>query len=133
MEKLQYNSDKEIHRVGLSATVGNISEAGKFLVGNNRKCEIIQDKSMRKYDVEVKYVNGTIHEVAYGIIDYVKEMIIDSPVLLFTNSRGESETLATVLKEKTKMRIELHHGSLSKQVREETEKMLNDGEPGIVV
>ena len=133
LEKLQYNSDKEIHRVGLSATVGNISEAGKFLVGNNRKCEIIQDKSMRKYDVEVKYVNGTIHEVAYGIIDYVKEMKIDSPVLLFTNSRGESETLATVLKEKTKMRIELHHGSLSKQVREETEKMLNDGEPGIVV
>ena len=133
LERLQHNSNKEIHRVGLSATVGNVPEAGEFLVGKNRTCEIIHDKTMRSYDVDVKYVNGGIYEVADGIIDYIEKLKIQSPVLLFTNSRGESETLATVLKEKTKMRIELHHGSLSKQVREETEKMLNDGEPGIVV
>ena len=64
MERLQLNSNQEIHRVGLSATVGNISEAGKFLVGNNRKCEIIQDSSIRKYDVTVKFVDGGIYEVA---------------------------------------------------------------------
>ncbi len=133
MERLQLNSNQEIHRVGLSATVGNISEAGKFLVGNNRKCEIIQDSSIRKYDVTVKFVDGGIYEVADGIIDYVKEMKIHSPVLLFTNSRGESETLASVLKERTKMKIDMHHGSLSRQVREETETILRDGIPGIVV
>ena len=133
LERLQYNSNKEIHRVGLSATVGNVSQAGKFLVGNNRKCEIIHDKSIRNYDVDVKFVEGGINEVADGIIDYVKEMKIHSPVLLFTNSRGESETLASVLKERTSMRIDLHHGSLSRQVREETETILRDGIPGIVV
>ena len=31
------------------------------------------------------------------------------------------------------MNIELHHGSLSKQVREETESILRSGKPGIVV
>ena len=133
LERLQYNSNKEIHRVGLSATVGNISEAGKFLVGNNRQCEITHDKSIRDYDVDVKFVDGGINEVADGIIDYVKEMKIQSPVLLFANSRGESETLASVLKERTSMRIDLHHGSLSRQVREETETILRDGTPGIVV
>jgi len=133
MERLQLNSNQEIHRIGLSATVGNISEAGKFLVGNNRKCEIIRDKSIRKYDVNIKFVDGGIYEVADGIIDYVKEMKIHSPVLLFTNSRGESETLASVLKERTKIKIDLHHGSLSRQVREETETILRDGTPGIVV
>ena len=133
MERLQLNSNQEIHRIGLSATVGNISEAGKFLVGNNRKCEIIRDKSIRKYDVNIKFVDGGIHEVADGIIDYVNEMKIHSPVLLFTNSRGESETLASVLKERTKIKIDLHHGSLSRQVREETETILRDGTPGIVV
>ena len=133
LERLQLNSNQDIHRVGLSATVGNISEAGKFLVGNNRKCEIIQDKSIRKYDVDIKFVDGGIYEVVDGIIDYVKEMKIHSPVLLFTNSRGESETLASVLKERTKMKIDLHHGSLSRQVREETETILRDGIPGIVV
>ena len=133
MERLQLNSNQEIHRIGLSATVGNISEAGKFLVGNNRKCEIIRDKLIRKYDVNVKFVDGGIYEVADGIIDYIKEMKIHSPVLLFTNSRGESETLASVLKERTKIKIDLHHGSLSRQVREETETILRDGIPGIVV
>ena len=133
LERLQLNSNQEIHRVGLSATVGNIYEAGKFLVGNTRKCEIIRDKSIRHYDVDVKFVDGGIYEVAKGIIDYVNKMKIHSPVLLFTNSRGESETLASVLKERTKMKIDLHHGSLSRQVREETETILRDGVPGIVV
>ena len=133
LERLQFNSQKEIHRIGLSATIGNISDASKFLVGNNRKCEIIVDKSVRKYEVDVKFVDGGIHEVADKIIDYVKEMQINSPVLLFANSRGESETLASVLKEKTKIKIDLHHGSLSRQVREETETILRNGIPGIVV
>ncbi len=133
LERLQFNSNKEIQRIGLSATVGNITEAGKFLVGNNRKYEIMHDKSIRNYDVDVKFVAGGINEVVDGIIDYVKEMKIHSPVLLFANSRGESETLASVLKERTNMRIDLHHGSLSRQVREETETILRDGIPGIVV
>ena len=78
-------------------------------------------------------MDGGIHEVADKIVDYVKKMQINSPVLLFANSRGESETLASVLKERTKMKIDLHHGSLSRQVREETETILRDGIPGIVV
>ena len=133
LERLQLNSKKEIHRIGLSATIGNITDASKFLVGNNRKCEILIDKSVRKYEVDVKFVDGGIHEVADEVISNIKEMQIHSPVLLFTNSRGESETLASVLKERTKIKVDLHHGSLSRQVREETETILRDGVPGIVV
>ena len=133
MERLELNSNQEIHRVGLSATVGNVSEAGKFLVGSNRHCEIIQDKAIRKYDVDIKFVNGSISEIAEEINDYIIKLNINSPVLLFTNSRGESEFLASVLKEKTTIQVELHHGSLSRQVREETENILRDGKLGIVV
>jgi len=133
LERLQLNSNQKITRVGLSATVGNIEEAGQFLVGTNRPCKIIQDKSIRKYDVEVKFVKGSISEVADSIIEYVEKSDINSPILLFTNTRGESEFLASILKEKTLMNIELHHGSLSRQVREETESILRSGASGIVV
>lgn len=133
LERLQLNSHSEITRIGLSATVGNIDEAAKFLVGTKRKCKIIQDKSTRKYDVEIKYVDGTISDVADSIIEYVKKIELDSPILLFTNTRGEAEFLATVLKEKSTIGIELHHGSLSKQVREETEALLSEGKKGIIV
>jgi ATP-dependent Lhr-like helicase len=133
IERLELNSKYPLTKVGLSATVGNFEEAGKFVVGTKRKCEIIQDTSVRKYDVEVKYVNGTISDVAQKIIDYVIELELDSPILLFTNTRGESEFLASILKEKSSIPIELHHGSLSKQVREETELTLRQGKRGIVV
>jgi len=133
LERLQLNSNQKIIRNGLSATIGNTDEAAKFLVGTNRPCEIVQDKTIRNYQVEVKFVGGSISEVADSIIQYVEKLNLDSPILLFTNTRGESEFLASILKEKTTMNIELHHGSLSKQVREETESVLRSGANGIVV
>ncbi|MGI0003582.1 MAG: helicase-related protein, partial [Nitrosopumilaceae archaeon] len=102
-------------------------------MGTKRKCRIIQDNSIRKYDVEVKYIDGAISDVVDYIIEYVTKNHPNSPVLLFTNTRGESEYLASILREKTTLRVELHHGSLSQEVREETEETLRQGRPGIIV
>ncbi len=133
LERLQFNSNLEITRIGLSATIGNPEESGKFVVGTKRKLKIVQDASIRKYEVDVKYIEGTISDVAVFISEYVTEQDLHSPVLLFTNTRGESEFLASILKEKSPISIELHHGSLSRQVREETEDSLREGKKGIVV
>ncbi len=133
IERLQINSKLYLTKIGLSATVGNFKEAGKFVVGTKRKCQIIRDNSVRNYDVEVKFVNGTISDVADKIIEHVLELNLDSPILLFTNTRGEAEFLASILKEKSTINIELHHGSLSKEVREDTELTLREGKRGIVV
>ncbi|MDC0169187.1 DEAD/DEAH box helicase [Candidatus Nitrosopelagicus sp.] len=133
LERLQIKSKNEIHRIGLSATVGNPEEAGHFLVGSERKFELIHDTSLRNYDVDVVFVDGIMDDVASEIIEYVKKEQITSPVLLFTNSRGESERLSSILKQKTSLNVELHHGSLSRQVREETEDILREGKSGIVV
>ena len=133
LERLQFNSKSEMTRIGLSATVGNTNETAKFVVGTKRKCKIVRDTSIRKYDVEVKYIDGTISDVVYFINEYVAKNYPNSPVLLFTNTRGESEYIASLLREKSPLRIELHHGSLSQEVREETEETLRAGKPGIVV
>jgi len=133
LERLQANTKFSVTRVGLSATVGNTAEAAKFVVGTRRKCRIIEDHSIRKYDVEVKYIDGTITDIVDHVSDYVSKNHPDSPVLLFTNTRGESEYLASLLKERSGIPIEMHHGSLSQQVREETEETLRAGRPGIVV
>ena len=133
LERLQLNSIKEITRIGLSATIGNTEESGKFIVGTKRKCKIIRDSSIRKYDVDVKYIDGSISDVADFILDYVTKKDLNSPILLFTNTRGESEFLASILKEKSLINVELHHGSLSREVREETEQSLREGKSGIVV
>ena len=133
IERIQLTSKLPLTKIGLSATIGNFEEAGKFVVGSKRKCKIIRDTSIRKYDVEIKFVDGTISDVADKIIEYVKEQNLNSPILLFTNTRGEAEFLASILKEKSTINIELHHGSLSKEVREDTEFSLRKGNYGIVV
>ena len=133
LERLQLNSKSDITRVGLSATIGNIEETAKFVVGTKRKCKIVKDTSIRKYDVEIEYIDGTISDVADSIIEYITKLDLNSPVLLFTNTRGEAEFLASILKEKSTINIELHHGSLSRQVREETESILREGKQSIVI
>jgi len=133
LERLELNTKNEIHRIGLSATVGNPEEAGHFLVGSERKFQLIHDTSLRNYDVDVVFVDGIMDDVAVKIIEYIKKQNITSPVLLFTNSRGESERLSSILKQKTSLNVELHHGSLSRQVREETEDILRQGKSSIVV
>lgn len=133
LERLQLNAKLPMTRIGLSATVGNSDDAAKFLVGTKRKYEIIRDNTIRKYDVEIKHVNGTISDVADFIVDYLVKLNLDSPVLLFTNTRGEAEFLASILREKSPISVELHHGSLSQQVREETEDNLKSGKSRLVV
>ena len=98
LERLQANTKYPITRIGLSATVGNTAEAAKFVTGTKRKCKIIEDHSIRKYDVEVRYIEGTITDVVDNVIEYVTKNYPSSPVLLFTNTRGESEYIASVLK-----------------------------------
>jgi len=133
LERLQQNSQTEFTRIGLSATVGNPNDAAHFVAGANRRFAVAKDTSVREYDVEVKYIDGTVTDVADSILDYVGNLNLISPVLLFANTRGEAEFLASILKEKSGVSIELHHGSLSKEVREETEESLRGGNPGIVV
>ena len=133
MERLALNSARDMTRVGLSATVGNVREAAKFVAGTKRKCRIVRDASVRRYDVEVRLVDGSVSDVASEAAEYAAAHSPDSPVLLFANSRGEAELVASVLKEKSAVPVELHHGSLSREVREEAEGSLKEGRRGIVV
>lgn len=127
LERLELNARYALTRIGLSATVGNISDAAKFVSGTHRRCRVVQDRTLRKYDVDIIYVDGTISDAARVIYARIVRCDLDSPVLLFTNTRGEAEFLASVLKEIATVPVELHHGSLSKTVREETEHLLRQG------
>jgi ATP-dependent Lhr-like helicase len=77
IERLQSLSNHKVTRVGLSATLGNLKEAGSFIAGSERKCAILHDKSMREYDLDVKYVQGTINDVSNFIIQEMKLNILE--------------------------------------------------------
>ncbi|MGI0086306.1 MAG: helicase-related protein, partial [Nitrososphaerales archaeon] len=87
------------------------------------------------YDVGVRFKEGNLSNLAFGILDYVREEKgDDKSTLVFTNTRDEAEFLGAVLKAKSPgIPVEVHHGSLSKESRESTESALRSGGPGIVI
>jgi len=134
LERSQAINAREIIRVGLSATIGNLDEAAKFVAGTERKCAVLVDNSIREYDIDVRYVKGSLNSVARFIADYVRDNYGEGSVLLFTNTRDEAEYITAVMKNHANgVKVDVHHGSLSKEVREETETRLRSGGAGIVV
>jgi ATP-dependent helicase Lhr and Lhr-like helicase len=133
LERLQAASILPVIRIGLSATLGNLKEASRFISGVNRKCAILIDNSLRVYDIDVKFIKGSLNNVAHFIIQYVRDNKIEGSILLFTNTRDEAEYIGTILKNQNYVHVDVHHGSLSKDMREETETRLREGAAGIVV
>jgi ATP-dependent helicase Lhr and Lhr-like helicase len=133
LERLQAASILPVIRIGLSATLGNLKEASRFISGVNRKCAILIDNSLRVYDIDVKFIKGSLNNVAHFIVQYVRDNKIEGSILLFTNTRDEAEYIGTILKNQNYVQVDVHHGSLSKDMREETETRLREGAAGIVV
>ncbi|HJU78701.1 MAG TPA: DEAD/DEAH box helicase [Nitrososphaeraceae archaeon] len=133
LERLQNLSSHNLVRIGLSATIGNLKDAGNFISGANRKCSILVDNTIRNYDIDVKYLKGPISNAAKFVFNYLTENKICGSVLLFTNTRDEAEYIGTTIRNQNKIPIEVHHGSLSRETREETEEKLRQGLTGIVV
>jgi ATP-dependent Lhr-like helicase len=136
LERLASASEKEIVRVGLSATVGDLEEAAKFLAGGERKCAIIVDNSVREYNVSCRYIEGSLADVASSLLSDVRQVSGPSQktILVFTNTRDEAEHLGAILKAKSDgIPVDVHHGSLSRETREDTETKLREGGTGIVV
>lgn len=133
LERLQNLSSHNVVRIGLSATIGNLKEAANFISGTGRKCSILVDNTIRKYDIDVKHLKGSISNVAKFVLKYLNDNKVCGSILLFTNTRDEAEYIGTTIRNQNDIPIEVHHGSLSRETREETETKLRKGLTGIVV
>jgi len=139
MERVQELSGP-FQRIGLSATVGDPEEVGKFLTGGEA-CEIIEVDVGSRLNVDVVQPSVTEEdqrlaselvtdaEVA-SHVRYIADLIeANESVLLFVNTRQTAEALGSRFKE-LGTNIGVHHGSLSKEARIDVEDAFKDGEAG---
>ncbi len=111
----------KFQRIGISATVANEDEAAKLLFGE-RPFAVCEAGKNRKMDTSVDFTAS--HEERQK---KMKALIEESRSLLFVNTRSTAEELGASLK-KLGAPIEVHHGSLSKEIRLSTEDRFKRGE-----
>ncbi|EMA71153.1 DEAD/DEAH box helicase [Halorubrum distributum] len=146
-------------RVGLSATVGDPEEVGRFLVGTgkrdpdrpgDREFETVEVAAGTRTDVRVLDPEITdrdtglagelaVDETTASHVRTIREIVANhESTLIFVNTRQTAEALGSRFKtlaenERDKgtgnpTEIELHHGSLSKEVRIDVEDRFKSGD-----
>jgi ATP-dependent Lhr-like helicase len=128
----------EFQRIGLSATVGDPGEVGKFLTGG-RECELIEVDVGSRLDVRVRKPRITDEDEALAAelasdpdlashVRAIRDLVADNEsTLIFVNTRQTAEALGSRCNA-LDLPIGVHHGSLSKEARIEVEDAFKAGE-----
>lgn len=140
LERLQDLTGVEFQRIGLSATIGEPERIGQFLVGTGRRVSALHSDETRGLQVGVRSVHPLHRDqkesVDLGVpISTVSRarMILEiiqshKSTLVFTNTREHAEALAAQIQAVgAGTTIRVHHGSLSRELREEAEKEFQEG------
>lgn len=137
LERLQELSGS-FQRIGLSATVGDPDDVGRFLTGD-RDCDVVEVDVGSTLDVRVltpeitpedERLAGKLltDEDIASHIRLIHDIIAEhESTLVFVNTRQTAEALGSRFKE-LDASVGIHHGSLSKEARIEVEDRFKAGE-----
>jgi len=131
-------------RIGLSATVGSPVEVARFLGGliddTPRSVNILRVGVSKELDIHVEYPriqdgdsdvakHLSMEEVSFASLRRCYELIKNhASTLIFTNTRDGAEILASRFNHwRNDVSVGVHHGSLSKEVRIESENDFKNG------
>ena len=140
LERLEVLTGQPFQRIGLSATQKPIEAIARFLTGANRSAEVLDMGHQRHMELAVEVPNDELGAVASNemweeIYDRLSQLIRQHrTTLIFVNTRRLAEKLAYHLAERFEDNsITAHHGSLSREIRLDTEERLKTGKLKAVV
>jgi len=146
LERLRNLTSEDFQRIGLSATIGDEERIAKFLAGSDREIEVVRSTEGRGFEVQVDFVSPTsadrerseqfsVPSSSIGRARRIAQLIGEkNSVLVFTNTREHAEAVGAQLRAlDSQTPVRVHHGSLSKEIREEVEKDFHDGKIKAVV
>jgi len=143
LERLDKLTGRIVRRIGLSATVGNPDEVARFLSPAPREITVRVAQERRPLELSARRpgaarppldetlarelkADATLLE---GLRALEEEIRAHRTTLIFVNTRPTAEGLAARLQRLAPdLSIAVHHGSLSREVREEAEKAFRDGQ-----
>ncbi|NHJ33743.1 MAG: DEAD/DEAH box helicase, partial [Asgard group archaeon] len=141
IERLRRLVGHEFQRIGLSATIGETEKIAKFLSGSRNQAEVLKSSELRSLDVKIEKIK--IEKKDYNIakelgissanISRVRRIceLVTEPrsTLVFTNTREHAEALGSQINAiHCRNSMKVHHGSLSREIREEVEAEFQKGD-----
>ena len=141
VERLARLAERPLTRIGLSATQKPIEEVARFLTGGSGDCAIVNVGHRRAMDIAVEmprdYELGPIatHEMWAQTLDRVAELAGEhETTLVFVNTRRLVERVAHLLSDRLgEDNVAAHHGSLSRETRQDAERRLKEGQVKVCV
>jgi ATP-dependent Lhr-like helicase len=148
LQRIEAAIDRRVPRVGLSATLGDMGMAASFLRPAGALAEIIsstaagQELQVQLRGYLIEGMQGTLvtepeqptESAAHAsIADHLFKVLHGSNNLLFPNSRSKVEYYSDLLRRRCEREgipneFWPHHGSLSREIREDTEAALKAGD-----
>ncbi|MGA8604178.1 MAG: DEAD/DEAH box helicase [Thermoplasmata archaeon] len=143
LERLDRLTGRFVRRIGLSATVGNPGEVARFLSPAPRTVEVRVAQERRPLELTARRptrerppldetlvrelkADKTLLEGLRAVEEEIRE---HRTTLIFVNTRPTAEGLAARLQKLAPdLPIAVHHGSLSREVREEAEQAFRAGQ-----
>ncbi|MCI4360804.1 MAG: DEAD/DEAH box helicase, partial [Thermoplasmata archaeon] len=143
LERLDDLVGSRVRRIGLSATVGNPKEVARFLAPAPRSVEVRTALRPRRIDLRASLPDEGLPPLDPALVAELKaderllaairtverEVRAHRTTLIFVNTRPTAEGLAARLTRLAPdLPVAVHHGSLSREVREEAEHRFREGE-----
>ncbi len=147
LERLAQVARQPFQRVGLSATQRPVEEVARFLVGTGATtpdgrpdCAIVDEGHRRTVDLAVELPGSPLEAVLSAAVwqDYYDRLAAlvaeHRTTIVFANTRRLVERIARHLSERLgDDAAAAHHGSLSKEARQEAERRLAHGQLKVLV
>lgn len=134
LERLRRYSRSFI-RIGLSGSIGNPDDAARFLAGSMANVDIIIDRSEKPCRITVHSPlpdtdsgSGNRDPFFSARISKIYDILSrnSGSAIIFTNTRDQAERIGSELKSMG-VNVGVHHGSLSREARENIERSLREG------
>ena len=148
LERLEAMAENDLTRIGCSATIEPLSRVAEFLVGRDepggepREYEVVDARFAREFDLQLECPTADLINTSREVVqerfyqqlhDHVQA---HTNTLVFTNTRSGAERVLHNLRERFDAYDEAnsacHHGSLSKEVRQNVEDRLKAGDLEVV-
>lgn len=129
IERLQLVAERDIQRIGLSATVGNPEQIARWLCGSSARegCVVDPAKGPAKRQIKI--------QLKEDVADFAREAARESSgkkSLFFCQSRSVAEQVADHMRGAS-VEVFVHHGSVSKEERKAAEERFASGSNACIV